>query len=117
MQERDCFVHFLRLLAVRLPSAQVHLTITFLLVTLPNIHRFYFFSLTDSADKPFLIWLLKSPPHLKYVATVPSNLSLVACFAKINVSQGRVATYAMYGETFDIHLTANLPRNLAVKFF
>ena len=42
-QERDCFVHFLRLLAVRLPSAQVHLTITFLLVTLPNIHRFYFF--------------------------------------------------------------------------
>jgi len=43
MQERDCFVHFLRLLAVRLPSAQVHETITFLLVTLPNIHRFYFF--------------------------------------------------------------------------
>jgi len=110
-------VHFLRLLAVRLPSAQVHRTITFLLVTMPNIHRFYFFSLTDSADKPFLIWLLKSPPHLKYVATVPSNLSSVACFAKINVSQGRVATYARYGETFDIHLTANLPRNLAVKFF
>jgi len=33
-QEHDCFVHFLRLLAVRWP------TITFLLVTLPNIHRF-----------------------------------------------------------------------------
>jgi len=39
-QERDCFVHFLRLLAVRWPSAPVHETITFLLVTLPNIHRF-----------------------------------------------------------------------------
>ena len=49
-QERGCFVHFLRLLAVRWPSALVHETITFLLVTLPNIHRFKKkFSLTDSA--------------------------------------------------------------------
>ena len=32
-QERDCFVHFLRLLALCWPSAQVHETITFLLVT------------------------------------------------------------------------------------
>ena len=39
-QERDCFVHFLRLLAVCWPSAQVQETITFFLVTLPNIHRF-----------------------------------------------------------------------------
>ena len=39
-QERDCFVHFSRLLAVCWPSAQVHETITFLLVTLPNIYRF-----------------------------------------------------------------------------
>jgi len=26
-------------------------------------------------------------PHLKYVATLPCNLSLMACFAGINVSQ------------------------------
>jgi len=38
-QERDCFVHFLRRLALCWPSAQVHETITFLLVTLPNIRR------------------------------------------------------------------------------
>jgi len=39
----------------------------------------------------------------------------MACFAEISVSQGSVATYARCGGTFDIHLTANLPRNLPVK--
>jgi len=48
-QERDCFVHFLSLLAVCWPSEQVHETITFLLVILPNIHRFKKNPLTDSA--------------------------------------------------------------------
>jgi len=41
----------------------------------------------------------------------------MACFADINVSQGNVATYARCSEIFDIHLTANLPRNLPVKKF
>jgi len=43
----------------------------------------------------------------------------MACFAHINVSQGSVATNATYakcGGIFDIHLTANLPRNLPVIF-
>ena len=39
-QERDCFVHFFCILAVCWPSAQMRDTITFLLITLPNIHRF-----------------------------------------------------------------------------
>ena len=39
----------------------------------------------------------------------------MACFADINVSQGSVATHARCGWLFDIHLTANLPRNLPVK--
>jgi len=26
------------------------------------------------------MWLLKTPPHLKYVATLPYHLSLFACF-------------------------------------
>jgi len=39
----------------------------------------------------------------------------MACFADINVSQGSVATYARYGGILNIHLTANLPRNLPVK--
>ena len=41
----------------------------------------------------------------------------MASFDDINVSQGSVATYARYGGIFDIHLTANLPRNLLVNFF
>jgi len=41
----------------------------------------------------------------------------MACFADNNVSQGIVATYARYGGIFNIHLTANLLRNLLLKFF
>ena len=38
-----------------------------------------------------------------------------ACFADVNVSRGIVATYARCGGIFNMHLTANLPRNLPVK--
>jgi len=41
----------------------------------------------------------------------------MACFADTDVSQGSVATYARCGQIFDIHLTANLPRNLPVEKF
>jgi len=74
-------------------------------------------SLTDSATKPFLIWLSTTQPHLKYVATLPYNLSSMVCFADINVSQGGVATYASCGGIFNIPLTTNLPRNFPAKFF
>ena len=40
--------------------------------------------------------VIKTSPHLKYVATLPCNLSLMACFVHINVSQGSVA-YLRYG--------------------
>jgi len=36
-------------------------------------------------------------------------------FAAINVSQVSIAICARWGGIFDIHLTANLPRNLAEK--
>ena len=63
---------------------------------LPNIYQLKKF--TDRlSNKPFLIWLLTTPPHLKYVATLPCNLSLMACFANINISQVSVATYARCG--------------------
>jgi len=35
------------------------------------------------SNKPFLIWLLTIPPHLECVATLPCNLSLIACFLKL----------------------------------
>jgi len=41
----------------------------------------------------------------------------MACFADINVSQGSVATYARCVGMFNVHLTANLLRNLLVKNF
>ena len=92
---------------------KVHETITFSFLTLPNIHRLVF--TRRLSYKPFLIWLLTIPPHLKYADTLPHNLSLMACFADINVSQGSIATYARCGGIFIMHLTANLPRNLPVK--
>jgi len=95
----------------------VHETITFLLVSLPSIHRFRK-KFTDRLSKePFLSWLLTTPPHLQYVATLLCNLSLIACFADINVSQGSVATDARCGGIFNIHLTTNLPRNLPLNYF
>jgi len=75
------------------------------------------FFILGLSNKLFLIWLLTTPPHLKYAATLPCNLSLMACFADMNVSQGSVATYVRCGGIFDIHLTANLPGNLTVKEF
>ena len=47
--------------------------------------------------------------------TLGCNLSLMACFVDINVSQSSVATYARRGGMFNIHLTANLLRNLPVE--
>ena len=59
---------------------KVHDTTTFLLVTLPDIHRFKKIFTDRLSNKPFLIWLFATLPHLKYVATLPCNLSLIACF-------------------------------------
>jgi len=110
-------MHFLRLLAVCGQARKVHETTTLLFITVPNIHRFEkLFFIHRLSNKPFLVWLLTTPPYLKYVATLPCNLSLMACFADINVSQGSVATYARCGGIFNMHLTTNLPRNLAVIF-
>jgi len=68
----------------------------------------------NPADVPGCHWC---STHLKYVATLHSNLSLMACFVDINVSQSSVATHARRGGIFNIPLTTNLPRNLLVKNF
>jgi len=114
-QERGCVMHFARLLSTLLKNKKVHETIMFLLVTLPNIYRLKKFP-DRLSNKPFLICLLTTPRHLQYAATLPCNLSLMACFADINVSQGSVATYARCDGIFNIHLTTNLPNNLQVIF-
>jgi len=51
-----------------------------LLVTLPDVHRFQKNLFTDRlGSKPLIIWLLTTPSHLKYVSTLPCNLSLITC--------------------------------------
>ena len=115
-QERDCLIHLTRLANTLLKDEESardnHVLACNFAKYLP-IQK-----ITDRlSHKPFLIWLLTTIPYLKYVATLPCNLSLMACLADINVSQGSVATYARRGGIFNIHLTTNLPRNLPVNFF
>jgi len=94
---------------------KVHETTTLLFITLPTIHRFQTFFTRRLSNKPFLIWLLTIPPHRKYAATLFCNLSLMAGFADINVSQGSVATHAGCDGSFNTHLTTTLQRNFPVN--
>ena len=83
----------MRLANTLLKDEKVHETITLLLVTLPNIHRFKKKITRRLSNKlSYITWLLTTPPNLKYAAILPCNLSLRACFADINVSRGSVAT-------------------------
>ena len=57
---------------------------------MPNIHRFKNVFFTQRlSNKPFLIWLLTTPPHAKYVDTLPCNLSYV----RINMSNQYIKHY------------------------
>ena len=111
-QEPDCFVHFLRLIAMFWPSTQSERDKHVLACNFAKYSpiKKFFFTLRLS-KKPFLIWLLTTPPHLKYVATLPCTSSLKAHFSDTNVSQSSVAIYARCGEIFNIDLTAKLLRN------
>ena len=114
-------MHFLHLLAVCWPgtqSAQANHVFACNFNKYSLIFKFLkrFFTLRLS-NKPFLIWLLTTPPHLEYAATLPCNLSLMACFADISVSQGSVGTYARFSGMLNTHLTANSLCNLLVKKF
>ena len=129
----SCFSPYSKCLVNSSPlrcCCQGHLSLcnnTFLFVTLPNIHQFQFFFTYRLSNKPFLIWSLATPPHVKYVATLPCNLSLIACFLtlmfhkvawqNIHVLQGYVAKYARCAETFKNHFTANFLENIPVKEF
>jgi len=79
-QERGCLVHFLRLSAVLWPGAQSARDN----VLASNFAKYSLIKKKSTdrlSNKPFLIWLLITPPHLKYVATLACNLSLLACFS------------------------------------
>jgi len=67
--------------------------------------------------------VIDSLPHLKYISTVPCNLSLITTlvcdcrsFCDVNVPQGSVATHTRCGG-INKHFAANLLQNLTVKKF
>jgi len=112
-------VHFLRLLAVGWPGAQGARHNYVVACNFAKCLPIKSFSLTGLA-KSLLIWLLTTPPHLKYVATLLCNLSLIGCFLTLKFHKvvcGKLATYARSGGIFNNQLTANLPRNRTVKKF
>jgi len=87
-QERGCLVHFVRLAITLLKDEESARDSHVLACNFANVHRFQNIFFTDRlSNKPFLISLLTTPPRLKYVPTLPYNLSLMACFANVNVSQ------------------------------
>ena len=73
-------MHFLRLLAAWLPGTQTarnnHLLACNFAKYLPILKSFHW----QTQNKHFLISLLTTPPHLNNVATLPCNLSSIACF-------------------------------------
>jgi len=71
------------------------------------------------SNKPLQLWLLKIPPHLKYVTKVPNNLALIttlvcdSCpFSDINDSQGSVVMHMRCDGIFSKYFAANLLENL-----
>ena len=117
-QEGDCLEHFLRLLAVCWPGVRFAWNNHALACNFAKYSPIKKIFPHGLNNKLFLISLLTTPPHLKCVATLlVINLSLMACFADINVLRGSVATCARCGGIFNVHLTTNLPRNLLVNFF
>jgi len=94
---------------------KVHETTTFLLVTLPNTYRIKKNFTDRLSNKPFLIWLWTTPPHLKYVATLPFTCIINHSFSDINVPQGSVATNARSHRILNNQFTANLPRKFSTE--
>ena len=73
-------MHFARLANTLLRDEESARDNHVLACNLVKYSQIYFFFTDIVSNKPFLIWLLTIPPHLKYVATLPCNLSLIACF-------------------------------------
>jgi len=66
---------FLRLLAVFWPSARDDHVLA---CSVAKYSPILFFFIHRLSNKSCLIWLLTTPTHVKYVPTLPCNLSLMA---------------------------------------
>jgi len=78
-------VHFLLLLTVCWPGAQSARDNHALACNFAKYSPILNFFSQALSNKSFLIWLLTTPPHSTCVATLPCILSLLACFAYINL--------------------------------
>jgi len=93
-------LHFLRLLAACWPGAQCARDNHGFACNFAKYSPILtFFSLADSEQLTFLNLVINNPTtrEICRLATLHCNLSFMACFADINVSQGGVATYARCG--------------------
>ena len=78
-------VHFLLLLTVCWPGAQSARDNHALACNFAKYSPILIFFSQALSNKSFLIWLLTTPPNSTCVATLPCILSLLACFAYINL--------------------------------
>jgi len=62
-------------------------------------------------------WILKIPPHLAYVATLPCETLMSAKQAINDKLQGSVATYLMCGGVVNNQIKKDLLLTVRVKFF
>ena len=94
----------------------MHETTSFLLVTLPNIHRLLFFH-WHIQQWTFWIWLSIIPPHQKYVVTLPCNWLLIAYF--LTLVFHKVAWQHMQGivKLLITTLYRQFNKNLSVKIW
>ena len=73
-------MHFVRLATTLLKDEQSALDNHLFAFNFAKYRAILFFFTDKLSNKAFLIWLLTIPLHLKYVATLPCYLSLIACF-------------------------------------
>ena len=67
------------------------------------------------SNKPFLIWLLTTPPHLKYVVTLPGETLMSAKQAINDKLQGSIAVYLRRGGVVNNQIKKGLLLSAIVK--
>ena len=77
-QERGCLMHFARMTITLLKDEESARDNHVLACNFAKYSSIVFFFTDRLSNKPFLMWLLTTPRHLKYAATLPCNLSLRA---------------------------------------
>ena len=85
-QERGCLMHFAYLANTLLKDEESARDNRVFARNFAKYSPIIIFFTLRLSNKPQLIWLLTTPPPLKYAVTLGCNLSLMACFADINVS-------------------------------